>query len=718
MKKFLVCTTALALVPSVALAQDAAGNDGLIVVTAERRAQNVQDVPISIIALSGDELRERGVSDLDDLQAEVPSLTFVDNGNTKFVNIRGVGLTESAPNQTVGVAAHLDGAYIAREFNFNDAFFDLASVQVLRGPQGTYSGQNASGGAIFIESARPSLTETTGYAEMTIAEFDRRQVSAAISSPVSDNLAFRIAVLAESRDSYYTNLGATGAPGPSGAPNSPGDLSRYLGRAQVLFTPTDRLELRLIHQFSHYETDGTARQRYTAANLANPFVLTYDKTSTEQVTEYHRTTGVIAWDATDGFRVNVNAAYQKLDQFIDTDSDRTSALLEPAVRPEGGWTRIDDSYVTGEINLVSTLDGPFEWTVGATMLDYHQVGGVWLPRGQAQIDGNTGLFLLVDLFRQNQAVFGEVGYRLTDTLQVKVGARYNHEENGFYDTSYSTTAGPDGAPGPAFNPPRQVFNNMTGRVLVNWTPNDDNLVYATVSRGYKPGGTSPQGAAYDSEVVTNWELGWKANFLDQAIQTSISAFWMDYDGFQASIATDPLNPTSRVTNNVDNTRIKGVEGQIGLNLDAFTADIAFSYVDATYGTIALFQPTGTNGNTTPLLIDLAGRQINFAPKFTLSAGIGYEIPVGDGSITPSLRMSHMSQQWVAFYQAPYHLIPERTLLDARISYRPNPDWNFTLYATNLFDETYVNIASGTTNGIGEFGLGAPREFGLTASYSF
>ena len=139
----LVSSLTLAATPD-ALAQDDDNRLQEVVVTAERRAVSVQDVPISAVALSGDVLEARGVRTLADLQFQVPSLTFSDNGNSKYVNIRGVGISESAPNQTVGVAVHLDGAYVAREFVFGDAFFDLDNVEVLRGPQGTYSGQNAS----------------------------------------------------------------------------------------------------------------------------------------------------------------------------------------------------------------------------------------------------------------------------------------------------------------------------------------------------------------------------------------------------------------------------------------------------------------------------------------------------------------------------------------------------------------------------------------------
>ncbi|GLS99202.1 TonB-dependent receptor [Sphingobium jiangsuense] len=729
MKYLLLGTSALMLVSSAAFAQTAGGGAGAaansgesagineIIVTAERRAQSAQDVPVSIVAISGNTLRERGVDDLDDLQAEVPSLSFVDNGNSKFVNIRGVGLTEAAPNQTIAVAVHLDGAYIAREFTFNDAFFDLAGIEVLRGPQGTYSGQNASGGAIFINSARPDLQETTGYAELTLAEYNRKQISGAISVPLSDKVAVRVALQNERRDSFYTNFGPTGQTDANLVQSQPGNVERFLGRAQVLAKPTDRLELRLIHQFSNVESDGVARNAYNAANLARPFIINYDSTDTLQRVEYNRTTGIVAWDATDAFRVNANFAYQKTRNDQRIDSDRTSVLVEPTVRQEYSVYDIRDRYYTGEFNLISTGEGPFEWTVGATMLDYRQKAYLWTPKGP-QIAAGTGTYLFLDAYRKNWAVFGEVGYRLTDTIEVKVGGRYNHEKNGFHPESYRTSGGPDAAPASYFIVPEQTFKNFTGRALVNWKPDSSTLVYATVSKGYKPGGAAPGGDEYGSETVVNYELGWKADWLGRALQTSISAFYMDYDGFQASIATDPDNPTTRVTSNIDNTRIKGVEAQISTNIGGFHGDLSFSVLDAKYGSLTVFMPVGGFNNTAPLPVNLGGRQINYAPEFSLSGGLAYDIPLGGGELTPSVRLSHTGKQWASFFQLPYHEIPKRTLVDLRLTYAADSNWKLAAFVTNVFDKTYINVASTAVDGVGAYGLGAPRQFGGTLSYTF
>lgn len=712
MKKVLFAATAAwTMVPSLVMAQDAESADrnvpDVIMVTAERGAENVQDVPISIVALSGETLRERGVDNLDDLTQQVPSLSFVDNGNTKYVNIRGIGITESAPNQSVGIALHLDGAYLAREFNFNDAFFDLESVQVLRGPQGTYSGQNASGGAIFIETARPELGAMEGYLNATLGEFSRRDIEGAISLPVGQTLAVRFSGRYEKRDSYYTNLAGD---------VQPGNRENYVGRAQLLWEPSPDFETRLIHQRSHVGSDGTPRAADTPANRATPFVLNYTPNPyAENETEYSRTTGQIRWDPSEAFRVNATLAYQDTSRHYNGgDTDLTPANISQ------GFNDLSDNYWVGELNLLSTSDGPLEWTVGATFLDYTQDGNTYSERG-AQLTTRLGRNFDIQSIRQNQAVFAELGYNLTETLQVKVGGRYNHDRTGFTKFLNYANGGVNlvGASAPlGANGIIRSFEEFTGRVLLNWQPTPDHLIYGTISRGYKPGGLTGAGQFYDSEVVTNWEAGWKGTLADGMLETSISAFWMDYDGFQATIQPDPTNPTSRRTNNIDNTRIKGMEAQLTANVGGFRGDIGVSFVDSSYGPFTDTIPVGANGNTAPVAVNIGGRQLTYAPEFSFNAGIAYEIAVGSGVLTPSVRVSHTTQQSVSFFQLPYQRIDERTLFDARLAYAFSESWRVTAFVTNLFDEIYVANASQTNNGIGEFILGSPREFGVTVAVDF
>src|SRR5580704_15342560 len=185
--------------PAAAADADAAASSGgsaevleEVIVTAERRPEDPQKMSVSVIALSSADLQNHGIQNVQNLQFLTPSLSYVDEGNVKFINIRGVGLNEGAPNQTDGVASHIDGSYVAQVFTVDDAYFDLSSVEVLRGPQGTYEGQNAEGGAIFINTKAPSFTGLEGYARVNFGSYAEREEEAAVNLPASSNLAFRL----------------------------------------------------------------------------------------------------------------------------------------------------------------------------------------------------------------------------------------------------------------------------------------------------------------------------------------------------------------------------------------------------------------------------------------------------------------------------------------------------------------------------------------------
>ena len=526
-----------------------------IIVTAERRSMEAQKMPGSVVALSTSSLKESGVSDISDLQGIVPSLTYLNHGNGTFINIRGVGLTEAAPNQTTGVAVHLDGAYVAREFTTDDAFFDLERVEVLRGPQGTYVGQNASGGAIFAVSKSPSLDGVEGFAGVTFGDYNEKLVEGAVGGPVSEILAFRVSLQTETRDSFFDNLGKFGAGTLPKPTNHPGSVDRHLGRFQLLYKPSEDFDLRLVYQDSTRSTDNVVYRRNDASTWANPWEITYD-TRQEWVNNYNRYTGIANWQATDDVAIKFVAAYQEMDQKLIADDDATSPYVSPTISQSVREIQIHDEYYTAEVNVLSTSDSKFQWIVGATMLDYEQPFTYQSVPYTTLPDFDTGLIINFDVFRKNYAVFGEVSYALTPTLELKVGARYNRDETELAAGSYIQPGGPHS---PVVIPVSNSadFTEGSGRVVLNWQPNDENFFYISVARGYKPGGWEPFGNVYGSEIVLNKEIGWKGILIDRHLITSFDVFHMDYDGFQASFAGDVNNPTTTVTENIDGTTIIG-----------------------------------------------------------------------------------------------------------------------------------------------------------------
>jgi len=731
----LLLATAITVASVSSLAQDNALEE--VIVTAERRAVSVQDIPISAVVLSGDMINNRGINTFEQLQYNVPSLVFTDNGNSKFVNIRGVGVSESAPNQTVGVAVHLDGAYVAREFVYGDAFFDLSSIEVLRGPQGTYSGQNAAGGAIFINSRKPSFDSKDGFLEAELGEYDKQRLSGGVSFALTDTLAARISGDWEERDSFYSNHGADLSTPASRVSNQPGNIDRHMARLQLLYAPNDNTEIRLIHEISDNKTDGVPYQYYETVGTNNtpdnPWDLNYDL-STRRYVEYDRTTLTLDWAATDFFKVVANISTLESQQDIIIDSDLGSPVTDPTAQQDARDFLIEDDYWTAEVSLVSTGDGPLEWTVGGSYLDYQQdnylnfmrYNTAQYPNTSIDPINNTRLYFYLDNRRENSAVFGEVGYQITPTLQVKAGLRYNEDEVGFDSSSYI-------APGPfaAYNatvglpiPAQELleFDATTGRVLVNWEPNDDTLIYATVSRGYKPGGTTPFANEYEEEEVTNYEIGWKGDLMD-SITGSVSVFYMEYEGFQRTYSPDPDNPALSVTRNVDGTTISGVELQFsGVIADHLRWDVTAAYNDGEYGDLAFVAPPGSIDGTNPLvptLFNLDGEPLDYLPELSYNLGLSWMgLQIGDGELIPSVRVSYQDEYYQAYYHYDQNLVEDRTLVDAFLAYESNDGWRAEMYALNLFDEEYVSRTVAGDNALGQYLFGAPRQWGFKLRYNF
>jgi len=711
-----------------------------IIITAERRSTGLQEIPISASAFSGEMLNERGVDTFEQLQYQIPSVTFVDNGNNKFLNIRGIGISEAAPNQTAGVAVHLDGGYIAREFVYGDAFFDIASVEVLKGPQGTYSGQNASGGAMFINSQKPVIGEQSGFINMEYGNYDRKRAGGAVSFPIADDWAARISVDWESRDSFYNNHGYNPALPAHEWETQPGNLDRSFGRFQLLYSPSYKFEARFIHEVSRNDTDGVTYQYFAAPGTnelpENPRELTYDAPGKRLVT-YDRSTLHINWEATEAFRVLANLSYLQSHQRYLTDDDLGAPISE---LQQSRYFTIDDSYWTGELTLVSLNEGPLEWTVGASFLDYEQHNHLnFLTYNTADLPGtapdptlHTELYLYLNTLRANQALFGEIGYDLTSELQVKFGLRYNRDEVGFDNDSFLSAGpvfpegrdshfqAPDGFPFPADE--LLDFSATTGRFVINWTPEDDGLYYFTISRGYKPGGTTPFANEYDSEEVTNFEAGWKGQLLDDAVTASLSAYHMAYDQFQRTFSPDPFNPANSITRNVDGSTIDGLDVQLAGTLYDFRWDMAFAISKGEYGDLDVVYPAGAIDGvnpTEPVLTNLKGQSIDFLPEKSLNAGLSYEgLELSAGRLIPSVRLSYQDEFYTSFYQTQYNLVPSKTLIDVFVAYESDLDWRLEFYAKNITDKQYISNASGGNSGLGMFMLGNPREVGAKLRYVF
>ncbi len=443
-----------------------------VVVTAERRDATEQTTSISMEVFSGEQLRENGIREVRDLQNAMPGIQIQDNGNGSDVNIRGVGTSVFSPDVQMGVQIVNDGLVHGEPMGLNGAFFDVGTIEVLRGPQGTFIGQSAAGGAILINSANPDFDGVHGYVDGTFGNYQHNSVEAAINLPISDTWAARVAVLTEQRESYYQNLG-----GQLLANNQqawgPGQTDNRSVRLSLLWEPSDTfsatfkvMENAVNHngdvRVPHYKpTEGFvidpvtgaptpvvtySRWREYTPGPANPYQV-YQGFQGKDLQENQQWSMFLDWELPNGMTVNTNTGYNKL--FVQGTGggggNGTHSTRVPII-PDAFQLGPDNRSHTNEITLTSAEGGRSRWIVGAFSQERYtpvMTGSPASPNEQCgwQGDGThvtcgdlavptSYIHVLTPAEVESQAVFGQFDYDLTDELELAIGARMNFDDSG------------------------------------------------------------------------------------------------------------------------------------------------------------------------------------------------------------------------------------------------------------------------------------------------
>lgn len=717
--------------PETPVADDAQEPLGEIVVTAQRRTENLQRVPVAATALNGDALADRGITGVGGLEAAAPAVSITDAGITQAVNIRGIGLASNSPNVTAGVATYVDGLFQPPIVQAN-SFFDLAGVEVFRGPQGTFVGSNSTGGAIFINSRNPDFAEVNGYMKGEVGTFDHAQIEGAVNLPLTDNLAIRASGLHRQRDSYYRDVGPFR--------NDAGKLNEDAGRLAVKWQPGSFQALLKLQvndrDIGGYAYRPIAGTQFGAYRVGDIYTLSFDA-PTALVEKAFIASLELRQEFADGIVLRSLSGYQnkRIIGLIDDDASQAPFLIPDGENPPlivGG--EISSDYFAGEkqysqeINLISPTGGDFSWVVGG----YFQRNDITVRIFQDQAGFPT------DILPKNQrtttGLFAQGNYKLQPNLELQVGARWSH---------YKATGSGDvrigaGIPGFPVNglPVADLSgahsdSRMTGKVALNWTLDDDNLIYAFAARGYKPGGFNSTTSRFKPETVWNYEIGWKASLLDRHLRTQIDAFYYKYNDFQFEVI-EPSTGFNGVAN-ISSGTIKGIEAQLQAKFGGFTLDGSIAYVDShlaglTFvntraipsGTLGPQCPTGTPSNPpvcfdyAPAIITSNGGPNLYSPKWTYNLSAAYEIALGgDLTLTPRVNFSHVGDRYTYLAYSPVSdRIAAHDLLSASLALQIGPA-SVELYGTNLTRERYV---------AGQFGLnefyGAPREYGLRVGFEF
>lgn len=693
-----------------------------LIVTAQKRDVTLQQTNIAAAGLTSDELERKSVQQLQDLQNAMPSLSVIDQGFTKSVNIRGIGLNLVSPNVAPGVATYKDGVYLPTQTTLAAPFYDIQDVQVLRGPQGTFIGQSATGGAVFINSVSPKLNgERNGYIKGQLGNYDAIGLEGATNIPLSDTAAARVAFAYVRRDSYFTNINPTNQ-------EQPGNIDSLSVRLSLRYQPSDELTVEIKNEYTRDSTDGYAFKpipgtSFGALAPADPYEINVNADQFNKEI-YDLFALKLDYGLPGGVKIRSTTGFQYNDQNTLYDNDGAPV---PIVTFQNHYY---ERIYTQDLGIVSPDDVRFRWVVGGTYFNY---------RDKVRINLNTpaGLtFISIQQDKSAYGVFASGTYDIVPGLELEAGVRYSLDSQDGVQIQLINRPGLPVAR-VDLRTPRFKDNVWSGKVALNWKPNTDNLVYAFVARGYKPGGSSYDQTMFQAEVVYDYEVGWKSTLFDRHVRTQVGAFYMDYDKYQLSTFS-PASGTSVLRNAPAASTIKGVEAQAQIVFGRAAADFAAAYIDSDVGDLppqvdTRSVPGGVTGlgpqctpsgappagqprcfNYTPFVRDPPGGRNIYSPKVTLSAGFQYSFSLGgEGTLTPRVDISYTGSQWATYFRLPVDELESRTLVNALVTYEQG-SWTLQGYATNIFEDSYVSGYLQSSN----LTYGRPREFGVRLTRTF
>jgi iron complex outermembrane recepter protein len=685
-----------------------------VVVTAQRRETNLQQTALAATVMSGEALNARGVTDLVDVQYIAPSVTISDFGSSNVFNIRGIGRSKVDIEIPSGVVIYQDGVPSIAGYFQNEPYFDIESIEVLRGPQGTFVGKSASGGAIFTRTRSPELGNLGGNIEAGFGEYDLWELRGALNVPAGDTLAFRAAFNVTNRDDYYESIHGpyTGDPGTQ-------DLKSL--RLGMLWEPSDKLSITAKLYLSDLDFGGNV----TGNAIDQPLFVIHQDAPFVYQDKSDRATLDIDYEFDNGITFSSLTGYQSAETQNDLD-------LNGGIETPRYWFRSkgDIDLVSQELNLISPDDQRLRWVVGVFLqnqkieLDpvsefgFTFIGGDPFGTGQLPLDYPwLGSPWTKD--EDDWAVFGHVTYDLTDDLELEVGARYSDYE--FYQvTDYVFGFGdaPPVAPfGSGPGPDRQdkAEDSVDWKLALNWSMNDDNFVYGIVSRGHTSGSVNifPPFDPYDEMEVLNYEAGWKASFAERRLQTQLAVYYEDIAGYQAAF-TDLDIPASagQVQGADSDSTIYGIE---------FTGQATFDNVSIDFGVSLNESELGDFNNVvhplTLATVDLTGAPFPYAPEFTANLGVSYVFQLANGStLVPRIDYGYVDDSQAELFDEPEFFLESRGLLNLRIRWESaDGPWYAEAWSTNLTDKEYV---AAIQNLGALYYAGPPRQFGMRVGYHF
>ncbi|MEP7310977.1 MAG: TonB-dependent receptor [Pseudomonadota bacterium] len=745
---------ALCLMPLALLADEQLEE---VTVMAQKREQNLQDVGISIAAFSQAGLKNMGVTSVSQLGSMVPGVNIFQFGQdaTTTITIRGVSQNDFADHNEAPVAVYQDGAYNSFIGGAGLVLFDVDRVEILRGPQGTLFGRNATGGLVQIITKKPT-DAFEAYATADGGQYGLARLEGAVSGPLSERISSRLAFSATRQDGLVENT-----IGPDKEQTR--DLST---RLQFDFHPSE--DVNLLWNIRTVRDDVTGTVGYKPrASVFTPGVqnglVRYPSSEAEHVAfcegffgstpppgstdcygftdpkpndpwtvasdtpgvmdrTIFGTTATLSWKWSPAVQFTSISDYLKLDRNYVEDTDGTSAKLFNFYSDMNSWQFSQELRLNGAA-------GALNWQTGVYFLDIHH-------NVHTGADANTGFAPDFDFFTANHNVqttnsysaFGQVDWAFASTWSVTGGLRYVADEKRMTIDAQClfggcTTLGlvsPGFVQGIGFNETtapgqtKRSDSDVAAKLELDWRPVEGMLTYVSVNRGIKGGGFNAAAVAaipmdlvsYKPEVLTAYEIGVKTSLFERRAQINASLFDYDYRDYQAFTLTG-LSPF--VFNTDATTRGAEVELRI-LATPTLELMVGGSYLDAEAKNIPLQFPDGP-------FLDQKPPQ---SPKFTLDAALRKSWLIANrGTVSLSLTGNHVTRRYFNTINHPVLSDDAYTLANARLSYlAANGNWEASLWGNNLTNSKYVLTAFdlSTTNGVVTQAFGPPRQVAGSFTY--
>lgn len=703
-----ILTLAATFVATPAMAQDDGGLEE-IVVTAQRKSESLQDTPISIVAFSTTTLENKGISGLSDLQTQVPNLQltpFPNNATSPRVYIRGIGNNSDHHTQDPSVAVYVDGVYMARSQGLATEVADLERIEVLRGPQGSLYGRNATGGAINFITSAPKLGEWGLKQNLTIGNLDHFKSRTLINIPVGETVAAQLSYMRSSRNGVTENLG-TGV-------KRFGDQDRTAYRAALRWQPTDSLDLRYTYDRTEIEDTPAhaASVEFYPVQTPRPkqgSPLVRNLQANDIVSQGHSLTAAL--DVSDNAQLKSITAYRKLSSF--TNQNFLPGVFGDFAAAELSFDQQHEQF-SQELQLVGKAGDRLDYALGLYYFTEKSDGfDTSFQLGFRQIDRWIGAK------NKAYAAYAQATYTppiAGDRLHLTVGARWSRDERtatyerDIYQGGNLVVATPE-------TRGEQSFNDFSPSATIAYDFNDNVNSYIRVATGYKTGGynigaSSPQrfSEGFAPEDVISYEWGIKSDLLDRKLRINAALFHMDYKDIQVNVP-DPVQVSVLDVINAGKARVRGLELDMQMRpTQSLSFSFNYGYLDAKYREIL----NANGGDITDNFVYIT------APKHVVSTSGEFRFPrtsIGEFSIV--VDYNFQDKHFVQPNDRRY-ITGDYGLLNARLNLAEIPvpvgDLRLSLWGKNLTGKDYY-ISHGNLFAPGAL-YGDPRTYGIDLNFSF